>query len=71
MKKVGVMEKRMNRREIKLTNADDLHKQDNKYWSHASTEEKMQTITYLRECFYGPEATTGRLQRFHKILKLK
>ncbi|NLW33280.1 MAG: hypothetical protein GXY77_17685 [Fibrobacter sp.] len=71
MKKVGDMEKRMNRRQIVLTNADDLHKQDNKYWSHASIEEKMQTITYLRECFYGPEATTGRLQRFHKILKLK
>lgn len=61
----------MNRRQIILTSADDLHKQDNKYWSHASIEEKMQTITYLRECFYGPEATTGRLQRFHKILKLK
>jgi predicted nucleotidyltransferase len=25
-------------------------------------------ITYLRECFYGTEATTGRLQRFLKSL---
>lgn len=61
----------MDRRQITLTSADELHKQDTKYWSQASIEEKMKTITYLRECFYGSEATTGRLQRFHKILKLK
>jgi hypothetical protein len=46
-------------------------KADDEYWRHATTEEKLQTITFLRECFYGEEATTGRLQRFYTIFKLK
>ena len=48
-----------------------LEEQDIEYWNNASVKEKLQTITYLRECFYGTKATTGRLQRFHKVLKLK
>jgi len=34
-------------------------------------EEKLQTVTYLRECFYGEDATTGRLQRVCQIIKMK
>ena len=48
-----------------------LNENDNKYWEKASTKEKLQTITYLRECFYGKTATTGRLQRFYTMSKLK
>jgi len=44
-------------------NNDVLDEQDIEYWNNASVEEKFQTITYLRECFYGEEATTGRVQR--------
>ncbi|MCL1947845.1 MAG: hypothetical protein FWF51_11965 [Chitinivibrionia bacterium] len=52
-------------------NSEALEDQDIEYWNNASVKEKLQTITYLRECFYGTEATTGRLQRFHRVLKLK
>jgi hypothetical protein len=44
---------------------------DKKYWENASVEEKLETITYLRECFYGKDATTGRLQRVYTVSKLK
>ena len=44
---------------------------DMEYWNNASIEEKLQTITFLRECFYGKEATTGRLQRVYTVSKQK
>jgi hypothetical protein len=47
------------------------NKKEKEYWSKASFKEKLTTITYLRECFYGPEATTGRLQRFYSFSKRK
>ena len=62
---------RINRAEIVIEKREELDKKDAEYWKHATIEEKLQTITYLRECFYGEEATTGRLQRVHTILKLK
>jgi hypothetical protein len=63
------MNEKMNRKHVEIGNSKELDKSDKKYWSKASVEEKLKTITYLRECFYGPEATTGRLQRLHKIIK--
>lgn len=33
--------------------------------------ERFALITYLRESFYGPEATTGRLQRVFEVTKLQ
>ncbi len=42
---------------------------DREYWSDAPIREKLETITYLRECFYGKEATTGRLQRIYTVFK--
>ena len=63
------MNERMDRKQVFVGNADDLNKKDKEYWSKASVEEKLETITFLRECFYGKEATTGRLQRFYKIIK--
>ena len=56
---------------IVYSNKESLNIDDSIYWENASTEEKLQTITYLRECFYGKEATTGRLQRFYTMSKLK
>jgi len=65
------METRMNRSQAVLGKAGELDAEDAQYWAKASVEEKIQTITFLRESFYGPEATTGRLQRFYRILKQK
>ena len=62
---------KMDRKHVSFGSIEKHDKEDRKYWNNASYEEKLMTITYLRECFYGPEATTGRLQRFYKILKQK
>ena len=65
------MEKRMDRTKIVITTHENSDKIDDFYWANASIEEKMETVTFLRECFYGKKATTGRLQRFYKVSKLK
>ena len=65
----SALEKQMDRTEVKVGKPEDLDREERAYWSRATVEEKLQTITYLRECFYGPEATTGRLQRIHTVLK--
>jgi len=62
---------KIDRKHIEYGPADELEKKDKIYWQNASYEEKFITITYLRECFYGPKATTGRLQRFYSIVKQK
>jgi hypothetical protein len=63
------MEERMNRKDVSFSTFEEHQKEEKDFWSKASVEEKLRTITYLRECFYGPEATTGRLQRFYKFIK--
>ena len=65
------MTEKMNRTQVVIARKNELDERDIEYWKHASIEEKLQTITYLRECFYGEEATTGRLQRVYTMLKLK
>ncbi|UCH98819.1 MAG: hypothetical protein JSV88_19675 [Candidatus Aminicenantes bacterium] len=63
------MNMKMNRNEVSF-NSKEAHQADEReYWINASIEEKIAMITYLRECFYGPEATTGRLQRFFEFSK--
>ena len=69
MRREKAMNERMDRKHIMIGNVKELAKSDKEYWSKASVEEKLKTITYLRECFYGPEATTGRFQRFYKVFK--
>ncbi len=63
------MNERMDRKQIMFGTAKELKKNDKEYWSKVNVEEKLRTITYLRECFYGPAATTGRLQRVYKVFK--
>ena len=63
------MKQRINRHEVIIGTFSDLEKRDKEYWSKSDISEKLKTITYLRECFYGPEATIGRLQRFYTIIK--
>lgn len=65
------MDKKMDRTQFKVATHEELEQEDKEYWSKATIQEKLETITYLRECFYGPEATTGRLQRVYQILELK
>ena len=65
------MNKKMDRKRFKVATHEELEKEDKEYWSKATIQEKFETITYLRECFYGPEATTGRLQRVYQILELQ
>jgi hypothetical protein len=62
---------KMNRKQVVIAKNDELDEQDVEYWSNATVAQKLQTITYLRECIYGNEATTGRLQRFYTVSKLK
>ena len=59
----------MNRKEIIIGKSKELAALDRKNNNKMTIQEKLETITYLRECFYGPEATTGRLQRSYQILK--
>jgi hypothetical protein len=63
------MNNKINRKQIMVGKPKDLEINDRKYWSKANIGERLRTITYLRECFYGAEATTGRLQRFYKVFK--
>ena len=72
-----MMSEKMDRSQVVIANRDALDRKDAEYWSRAPIEEKLQTITFLRECFYGEEATTRhpadvrRVQRVHTVLKLK
>jgi len=62
---------RIDKNQILYSNKEALNIHDSIYWENATTKEKLQTITYLRECFYGEAATTGRLQRIYTMSKLK
>ena len=66
-----MLSEKMDRTQITIARRNELDEMDEKYWASATIKEKLQTITYLRECFYGEEATTGRLQRIYTVLKLK
>ena len=49
----------------------DSEKAEVKEISSLSYQKRSRTITYLRECFYGRKATTGRVQRIYKASKQK
>jgi len=67
----NISEKHMDRTKIIVSTKEKFDEMDDIYWANATMAEKIETVTFLRECFYGKEATTGRLQGFYKILKLK
>ena len=60
---------KLDRTDVAFTDHKSLQRDDEKYWALAPIEEKFEMITYLRECFYGQEATTGRLQRFFEFVE--
>ena len=61
------MEIKIDRKVVGFSTSNENNNKE--YWKNASIEEKLEMITYLRECFYGTEATTGRLQRFFEFSK--
>ena len=42
-----------------------------KEMKNSTPQDRFALITYLRESFYGPEATTGRLQRVFEVAKFQ
>ena len=38
---------------------------------NSTPQDRFVLITYLRESFYGPEATTGRLKRVFEVSKFE
>jgi hypothetical protein len=63
------MHDRMDRKRFRVATHDELAHEDRAYWRGATVREKLETVTYLRECLYGPEATTGRLQRVYRVVE--
>jgi hypothetical protein len=63
------MNERIDRKAISIGTYKELEKEHIQFWTKTSAEEKFKTITFLRECFYGQEATTGRLQRIYTVFK--
>lgn len=63
------MQERMDRSSFQVATHEELAKQDRDYWANTTIAERLEMITYLRECFYGPEATTGRPQRVYKVIE--
>jgi len=66
-----MLHEKMDRSQVTIAKKEVFDGHDAEYWSRATIAEKLQTIMFLRECFYGEEAVTGRVQRFHTMLKLK
>jgi hypothetical protein len=62
------MEFKMDRSDVGFVDNKAIEEEDDAHWACATVEEKLEMITYLRECFYGIEATTGRLQRFFEFV---
>jgi len=65
------MTKKMDRNNVSYGNQKMFDENDISYWQNASVEEKLQTITYLRECFYGKEATTGKMVKIYTMFRSK
>jgi hypothetical protein len=61
-KKIKILE----RKEVFCGTLQDAEILDSEYNLFVLGKEKFETITYLRECFYGKNATTGRIQRIYK-----
>ena len=48
---------------------DSIKRQNIKETNSMSAGERFATITFLREQYYGPEATTGRVQRVYTAFR--
>jgi len=62
---------KMERGNVSYGNQSEFDNDDINYWKNATIENKLQTITYLRECFYGEEATIGKVNNNIEIFKIE
>ena len=60
---------RSKKKEVFCGSVKEAEIKEHEYWQMISYSQKIGVITYLRECFYGKKATTGRIRRFHKAAK--
>jgi hypothetical protein len=60
---------KMDRSYATFGSQEEFDAEDREYWLNATYEEKLMMITYLRECFYGPEATTGKVNGEFRFVK--
>ncbi len=61
------------RTQWKLEIADDFQEAESQtrgYWRNASPAERLTALENLREPFYGPDQTGGRLQRFLELVPI-
>lgn len=61
---------KMNRKDVSFASKEAHHEEEKAYWLKASIEEKVEMITYLRECFMAlkqlPEDFRGFLNFLNK-----
>jgi hypothetical protein len=69
--KLNNFSEKMDRKVAVLTTFEKHEQQDILDMANMPYEEKSKLITFLREAQYGTKATTGRLPRFYRIVKLK
>jgi hypothetical protein len=69
--KPGNFPEKMDRKIAAVATFEKHEQQDISDMARMPYEEKSQLITFLREAQYGTKATTGRLPRFYRIVKLK
>ena len=62
---------KMDRKIAVFSSFEKQEEEDNLEMAKMPYEEKSKLITFLREAQYGTKATTGRLPRFYRIVKLK
>jgi len=63
---LAAIKKILKKKEVFFGTLQDAKILESEYCLFVLGKEKFETITYLRECFYGKNATTGRIQRIHK-----
>ena len=63
------MEK-MDRNQIVIAHKDELDKKDAEYWRSATIEERLQTITYLRNVFMAKRQLPVDFKEFIQCLNL-
>lgn len=62
---------RVNRSHISSSSFEKNELQAIDEMRNSTPQERFALITYLRESFYGPEASSGRLQRVFEVAKLQ
>ncbi len=61
----------IDRSQISSVSFEENELQVIKEMKNSTPQDRFALITYLRESFYGPEATTGRLQRVFEVTKFQ